>query len=147
MGKLDFLGLNYYFTKRIRNLRFDSPTDYVSDLGWWINPGGLGELLKRLGKYEIPIYVTENGLADASDRYRAHFIRDMVIACGQAIANGADVRGYFHWSLIDNYEWHHGFWPRFGLVEIDREHGLARKPRPSFDYYANICKNNRIEVD
>jgi beta-glucosidase len=56
------------------------------------------------------------------------------------------VRGYFHWSLMDNYEWHQGFWPRFGLVEIDRENELARKPRDSFYYYALICKNRRVEV-
>ncbi|NTV30367.1 glycoside hydrolase family 1 protein [candidate division WWE3 bacterium] len=146
-GKLDFLGLNYYFTKRIRYLGFDNPTDYVSDMGWWINPGGLGELLRELGKYEIPIYVTENGLADSHDKYRQQFIRDMLIACGQALANGVDVRGYFHWSLLDNYEWHHGFWPRFGLVEIDRNNNLARKPRRSFEYYAKIIRERRIEVD
>jgi beta-glucosidase len=146
VGKLDFLGLNYYFTNRIRNLRIDNPTDYVSDLGWWINPGGLGHILQKLKKYNLPIYITENGLADAHDSYRTHFLRDMLIACGQAILSGVDVRGYFHWSLMDNYEWHQGFWPRFGLVEIDRENELARKPRDSFYYYALICKNRRVEV-
>lgn len=145
-SKLDFIGLNYYFTKRIKRLRFREPTDYVSDMGWWINPGGLGNLLQKLRAYKLPIYVTENGLADATDKYRTHFLRDMLIACGQAILSGVDVRGYFHWSLMDNYEWHEGFWPRFGLVEIDREHNLARKPRDSFYYYAIVCKNGRVDV-
>jgi len=143
---LDFLGFNYYFTYRIRHLRIDNPTDYVTDLGWWINPGGLGEILSRLKKYRIPIYITENGLPDAEDKHRQRFIRDMVIGCGMALLNGVDVRGYFHWSLIDNYEWHYGFVPRFGLVKIDREHNLERKPRRSFYYYAKICQDNRIEV-
>ncbi|MCA9390120.1 glycoside hydrolase family 1 protein [candidate division WWE3 bacterium] len=147
MGKIDFLGLNYYFTQRLHYLRIDNPNDYVSDMGWWINPGGLGEILQKLKKYKVPIYITENGLADATDRYREHFLRDMLIACGQAILSGVDLRGYFHWSLMDNYEWHEGFWPRFGLVEIDREHNLARKPRQSFYYYAKVCQNNTVEVN
>lgn len=148
MGRLDFLGLNYYFTNRIRNLRTNNPTDYISDMGWWINPGGLGKILKKLGKYQLPIYITENGLADSWDKLREHFLRDMILACGMAINNeGVDLRGYFHWSLIDNYEWHLGFAPRFGLVEIDREDNLKRKPRPSFDYYAKICRENKIVVE
>lgn len=147
IGKLDFLGLNYYFTARIRNLKIDSPTDYVSDLGWWINPGGLGEILKKLGKYKLPIYITENGLADAKDNLRAHFLRDMILSCAMAINDeGVDLRGYFYWSLMDNYEWHQGFWPRFGLVGIDYKNNLARKPRKSFYFYSEICKNNSIAV-
>lgn len=143
---LDFIGLNYYFTNRIRNLRFDNPTDYVSDMGWWINPGGLGNLLQKLKQYNLPIYVTENGLADATDKYRKHFLRDMLLACGQAILGGVDLRGYFHWSLMDNYEWHQGYWPRFGLIQIDRENNLRRIPRESFYYYAQICKNKKVEL-
>ena len=147
INKLDFLGLNHYFTGRIRNLKIDSPTDYVSDLGWWINPRGLGEILKKLGKYNLPIYITENGLADSKDRLRAHFLRDMILSCAMAInKERVDLRGYFYWSLLDNYEWHQGFWPRFGLVEIDYKNDLARKPRKSFYFYAKICKDNSITV-
>jgi len=146
--KLDFIGLNFYFTHRIRNFRFHDPTDYVSDLGWWVHPGGLGTILKNLKKYHLPIYVTENGVADGHDILRAHFIRDMVIACGAAIhEENVDLRGYFHWSLLDNYEWHHGYGPKFGLVEVDRERDLDRKPRRSFEYYAEICRENRIVVE
>lgn len=147
LGKLNFIGLNYYFTSRIKNLRDESPTDYVSDLGWWINPGGLGEILKKLKKYQLPIYVTENGLADAKDNLRPHFLQDMILSCAMAInKEEVDLRGYFYWSLMDNYEWHQGFWPRFGLVEIDYEKNLARKARKSFYFYAEICKNNSIAV-
>jgi len=146
VNTLDFIGLNYYFTKRIRNFKDDSPTDYVSDMGWWINPPGLTYLLHKLKKYNVPLYITENGLADSTDKYRTQFIRDMLMAVGQAQAEGCDVRGYFHWSLMDNYEWHEGFWPRFGLVEIDRGNDLERIPRPSFDYYSKVCKENRVTV-
>ena len=64
----------------------------------------------------------------------------------KAIAYGVNVRGYFYWSLLDNFEWDKGFWPRFGLVEIDYE-TLERKPRPSSYVYAKIVKNNAIEND
>ena len=69
----------------------------------------------------------------------------MLSSCYNAIQKGVDLRGYFHWSLIDNYEWHHGFWPKFGLIEIDREDNLKRKPRGSFHHYARICKENSLK--
>lgn len=141
----DFIGLNYYFTFQVRKLKLHTPQQYRSDLGWWINPKGLENILVYLKKYDMPIYVTENGLADADDSLRGQFIRGHLIACSRAIKQGANLKGYFHWSLIDNYEWAEGFWPKFGLVEIDREHNLERKTRMSFYYYADVCKNNAVE--
>lgn len=141
----DFIGLNFYFTTYIRNFKTNNPDDRNSDLRWWICPSGLEKVLLRLKKYKLPIYITENGVADARDNLRSDFIRDMLVSCGNAINKGVDLRGYFHWSLIDNFEWHHGYWPRFGLVEIDRENGLARKPRPSAFYYGEICKHNMVK--
>lgn len=141
---LDFIGLNYYFTNRLINFKIQNPNDYTTDMGWWINPSGLEGVLSSLKAFNKPIYITENGLADSEDKLRKRFIRDHLIAVSRAIKHGADVRGYMHWSLIDNYEWHHGFWPRFGLVEIDRENGLKRSPRGSFYYYAGICSNNEV---
>jgi len=141
---LDYIGLNYYFTNRIKWFKTQNPNDRVTDLGWWINPKGLENVLLSLKSMNIPIYITENGLADSKDALRKDFIEDMIKACAEAINNGVNLKGYFHWSLLDNYEWHHGFWPRFGLVEVDREDGLKRKPRPSFYYYAKICQTNRI---
>ena len=145
-GQIDFLGLNYYYTSRIRHLRVKNPNDWVSDLNWWINPAGLYKILLDLKSEfpKLPVYITENGLADSKDLHREKFIREMLICVSRAIEKGANVKGYFHWSLLDNYEWHHGFWPRFGLVEIDRENNLERKPRQSFYYYADICKNNGL---
>lgn len=140
----DFIGLNYYFSFYIKNLRAQTPNEYRSDMGTWVNPKGLENMLVYLKKYNVPIYVTENGIADAKDKLRAKFIRGHLIACSRAIQQGVNLKGYFHWSLIDNYEWHEGFWPKFGLVEIDRQNNLARKPRMSFYYYAHICKNNAV---
>jgi len=141
---LDFLGVNYYFTNRFVKLHRKNLNDKLDDLGWWIRAEGLEQSLLYLKKYKLPIYVTENGLADAEDSRRKDFIHDHLAACWNAIQKGVDLRGYLHWSLIDNYEWHQGFWPRFGLVEIDRQNNLQRKPRPSFHYYAEICKNNKV---
>jgi beta-glucosidase len=135
----DFIGLNYYsyrsFPKK-RNLP-------VSDLGGQIYPEGICHILRDAKRYNKPIYITENGLADAKDEKRAKFIRDHLCWVYKAIQEGVDVRGYFYWSLIDNFEWDKGFWPRFGLVEVDYK-TLERKIRPSAYEYARICKENTI---
>lgn len=144
---LDFVAVNYYFTNRIKNLKIVNPNDYVSDLGWWINPAGISKILEYLKGFNLPIYITENGIADADDKFRKSFIKEHLLAVIKAIGNGANVKGYFYWSLLDNYEWHQGYWPKFGLVEIDRYNNYARKPRQSFYYYADICKNNSIKDD
>jgi beta-glucosidase len=140
----DFIGLNYYFTTRISGLKTQNLDDLQSDLSWWIYPEGLAKVLLHLKHYNLPIYITENGLADAKDDKRTDFIKQMLIQCNKAMQQGVNVKGYFHWSLLDNYEWHQGFWPRFGLVDIDRSQNLKRIPRPSFYYYADICKDGRI---
>ena len=72
----------------------------------WVNPKGLEHILLQLNKYNVPIYITENGIADAEDKLRAQFIRGHLIACSRAIKQGVNLKGYFHWSLLDNYEWH-----------------------------------------
>lgn len=143
---IDFFGLNYYFTERLRHFKARNPNDMVSDLGWWIDAKGLEKVLVYLQRYGVPIYVTENGIADSKDTRRIHFLNEMLKSVHKAIKAGTNVKGYFYWSLIDNYEWHHGFWPRFGLVEIDRENSLARKPRKSFKHYAAICKKNSVTI-
>ncbi|MFC1624937.1 family 1 glycosylhydrolase, partial [Patescibacteria group bacterium] len=140
----DVIGLNYYFTNKIKNLRFQNPPGLVSNMNWWINPDGLKRVLLYLKKYKKPIYITENGLADSEDKLRNTFIKSMLIACYEAMEEGAQLEGYFHWSLIDNFEWHEGFWPRFGLVAIKRNENLKRVPRKSFYYYQKICNNNSI---
>ena len=71
-------------------------------------------------------------------------IKQMLIQCARAIKEGVPLKGYFHWSLLDNYEWHQGFWPRFGLAEIDYKKKRTRKPRKSFHYYADICEKGAV---
>ncbi len=117
-------------------------------MGWEIYPEGIYHVLKHLRKHNKPIYITENGLADAKDRKRTKFIIDHLKWVHKAIGEGVDVRGYFHWSLMDNYEWARegGFTPRFGLIEIDYNNNLKRIPRPSSKIYAEICKNNGLNI-
>jgi beta-glucosidase len=150
----DFIGLNYYFHDRLSfkmggkffglaNIK--NPSKEVSDLGWDISPEGIYHLLINLKKYNLPIYITENGLADADDIKRKKFIKDHLQFIYAAIRHGVDVRGYFHWSLLDNFEWDKGFWPRFGLVEVDYK-TMKKKVRPSAKYYATIAKENKLKI-
>ncbi len=148
--RIDFIGLNYYFHMIIKgfHLAFQpgkNENKAVSDLRWEIYPKGIHFVLKNLGKYQKPIYITENGLADAKDVRREDFIRDHLFWVHEAIEKGVDVRGYFHWSLMDNLEWDQGFKPKFGLAEVDHQ-TMERRFRPSAYYFAEICKNNSLIV-
>jgi beta-glucosidase len=140
----DFIGLNYYFLNYV-NYGFSKQFSYEkeSDLTWGLYPEGIRYLLSDLKKYQKPIYVTENGLADRGDQHRSWYIREILKNVHAAIGQGVPVKGYFHWSLIDNFEWASGFKPRFGLYEVDYQ-TYERKARPSAKVYADICKNNRI---
>ena len=144
---VDFVGFSYYHYNRVvwhppfsKNLNKE-----VSDMGWEIYPKGIYHVIRYLKKYNKPIYITENGLADAKDKKRTKFIIDHLKWVHKAIEEGVDVRGYFHWSLMDNFEWARGFKMRFGLIEIDYK-TLKRIPRPSSKIYTEICKNNAIKL-
>lgn len=140
----DFIGLNFYFSSSVFDVIVKKKN--VSDLKWNIEPRGIYGVLKDLRQYKKPVYITENGLADAKDTKRPKFIIEHLKWIHKAIEDGVDVRGYFHWSLIDNFEWDKGFGPRFGLIEIDYKNNLKRIPRPSSKLYAEICKNNALEI-
>ncbi|MDW8279992.1 MAG: glycoside hydrolase family 1 protein [bacterium] len=142
----DFIGLNYYFYNRI-NFGFNkNENKIISDLGWELRPQSIYYVLKDLKKFNKPIYITENGLADKKDTKRAWFIFETLKNIYKAINEGVDIRGYLHWSLIDNFEWDKGFWPRFGLIEVNYKN-LNRKIRPSAFFYKEICLNNGITYD
>ena len=145
----DFIGVNYYFHHHlgIFGKRKHSASHHsVSDIGWGIHPEGLERVLLHLKRYQKPIYITENGIADARDSLREKFIKDHLYYTHRAMEKGADVRGYLHWSLMDNFEWEKGFAPKFGLIEIDRQDRLRRKVRYSATKYAEICKSGYLEV-
>lgn len=136
----DFVGINYYFHKGWGVHSNHEKTDF----GWDICPEGLYHVLKEVKRYKKPVYVMENGLADAADTKRGKFIIDHVKAVHDAIQEGVDVRGYLHWSLLDNYEWAEGFTKRFGLIEVDYS-TQERRIRPSALVFKKICELNAIE--
>ena len=140
-GSSDFLGVNYYtrwlvtlFGRDSRSVRRGAP---VSDLGWEIYPEGIERALAACAEFGLPMVITENGLSDAADRHRPSFVRSTLASLDRARRKGADVRGYFHWSLMDNFEWADGHEGRFGLhaVDFDRPEG-PRVARPSAAIYA-----------
>jgi beta-glucosidase len=140
----DFIGLNHYFHNRIDGWFGKNENARTSDMGWELYPEAISHVLVDLKKYRVPIYITESGLADAHDAQREWFLREMLANVHRAIRKrGVDVRGYLHWSLMDNFEWQHGFWPRFGLIEIDYA-TQARKPRPSALFYKKVCEENGV---
>ena len=151
----DFFGVQYYQPFFV-NIRFGGRYFWLmenkqtgerrNDLGWQIAPEGIYHVLKKAAKIGKPIYITENGLPDAQDKSRGKFIIEHLRFLHRAISEGVDVRGYFYWSLLDNFEFveMRGFWPRFGLVEVDYK-TLERKIRPSAWEYAEICKSNSLE--
>lgn len=137
----DFIGVNYYFTDYIQFFARHNPTTPVSDLGWYLEPEGLLPILTHTySRFKKPIIITENGLADSKDRLRKWWIEQTIIAMTRALSQGVDLRGYLHWSLLDNFEWESGWWPKFGLVAVDRDNDMKRAIRPSARWLANYLK-------
>jgi beta-glucosidase len=152
---LDFLGVNYY--RREVMSAEDPPRkpeggEGFTDMGWEIYARGLTELLLQLkAEYDLPpIYITENGMAAADrledgrveDRQRVDYIRTHLEALKAAMDAGVDVRGYFLWSLLDNFEWNSGYTKRFGIVYVDYA-TQARIPKASALWYRDFLAGQR----
>jgi beta-glucosidase len=161
-GSLDFLGVNYYTRAYVSRLavgpfgalpghaeieRMVGPAVFKllggrrdagprTAMGWEVVPDGLERVLLRLwNRYKLPLMITENGLAPSDGLDRTEFLRGHLAAVHRAIAAGARVDGYLHWSLLDNYEWG-SYRPRFGL--FDRQ----RRPAPGSEFYAAAARDN-----
>ena len=138
--KQDFLGLNYYFAHEIHGIKARNPEVKRNDLGWDMQPDKLQPLLQKLyAKYKLPIMITESGVADKNDEYRKWWIEQSIKAMNDALKNEVKMLGYIHWSLLDNFEWAEGFWPRFGLIEVNYK-TQQRKPRESAKWYARFIQ-------
>jgi beta-glucosidase len=136
-NQMDFIGFNHYFSDYYHGFKRKNPTAPLNDLGWYMEPEGIYSLLVRIwSHYKKPIYITENGVADSEDQYRRWWLEETIVAMERALSDGVDLRGYLHWSLLDNFEWKYGWWPKFGLIEVDREHGMKRTVRPSAKWFA-----------
>lgn len=154
-GSMDYIGLNYYCNELVR-FRLGSgrsmfaenvaePTLPHSSFGWSIEPDGLRRALEDLWqRFHRPILVTENGVADENDELRGGFLRDHLRAVGDAMAAGVDVRGYLHWSSMDNFEWAEGYSKRFGLFSVDRE-TMERTAKPSAAVYREMCRTRTVD--
>ena len=162
---IDFLGVNYYYRIHVADApyatadpaarsAFDIGVRHVTPpgvettgLGWPVEPRGLYDTLTGLAeRYPAlpPVYLTENGCAETAaepqpDPERIAFITGHLEAAGSARAAGVDLRGYFYWSLLDNFEWARGYAARFGLVHIDYATG-ARTPKQSFEWYRKTVR-------
>jgi beta-glucosidase len=163
---LDFYGLNYYNPISIAAAAEGAEVPFeerelsgfpTTDFGWPVVPEGLREVIGQLrDRYPDvpPIYITENGCSDATgpdkdgvvdDQPRIDYLASHLGAVADAISDGADVRGYYCWSLMDNFEWAEGYAQRFGLVHVDYK-SLRRTPKRSFDWYAELIRiTNKAE--
>jgi beta-glucosidase len=159
--RLDFLGVNYYGRTVLRDGPGGTPAaaqvvpdEELTDMGWEVYPRGLHDLLVRVSRDYRParIYVTENGAAYAdgpdpsgqiADRRRIAYLHGHILAMHQAIAAGVPLKGYFAWSLLDNFEWAHGYDKRFGLYWVDFE-TRKRLPKESAFWYRDIVAANAI---
>jgi beta-glucosidase len=149
----DFIGLNYYTREVVKfNHRYGAELfgqrvllepALRSDLSWELYPEGLYRTLVALRREQLPIYVTENGIADRDDTLRPEFLLTHVAAMHRAIAAGVPVRGYMHWTCFDNFEWAEGYGAKFGLIACDPT-TQERRVRPSGRLYAEICRTNRV---
>ena len=149
-AELDFIGLNYYSHLLLSPLMPTTPPfkvlarpgDVVTDFPYCSYPEGFYRALMSVGELGKPIYVTENGIPDARDDRRAEFIERYMYAMSKAISDGCDVRGYYYWSLLDNFEWAEGYDMRFGLFEVDFE-TQKRTLRKGANAYVDIVRGHR----
>ena len=162
IGSCDFLGLNHYSTQLTTAAKSEGqgyfldqgvalsadPEWATTGMGWYVVPWGIRKILHWIGdRYPgLPIYVTENGCAipdeddQLDDQFRCDFLRDYIDEVQGAIDSGVPVRGYFCWSLIDNFEWACGYDKRFGIVHCDYD-TLVRTPKSSYRYYQSRIKS------
>jgi beta-glucosidase len=163
---IDFLGINHYntvaigfssrggFLKTVRE-EYSSPAMGKNVLGWGIHPGGMTAVLESIrDRYgNPPVYITENGtaLVDTPDSRgfvedwgRVEYLRSYLRAVHRAVAGGCDVRGYFVWSLMDNFEWAYGYEPRFGIVRVEYR-TMRRIPKRSALWYREVIQRNGLD--
>lgn len=155
--KLDYLGINFYSRNVIsaQGIVSSIPGSQYTDMGWEIHAPALRRLLNRINKdYHLPpIYITENGAAfkdevsadgKVHDERRLDYLKNHFIQTNLAMQDGVDVRGYFVWSLLDNFEWAYGYAKRFGIVRVDYE-TQERIVKDSGNWYSRVISSNSVE--
>lgn len=156
--RADYIGVNYYSDTLISatvGLKLPAPVNAAvyqaslpttrpkTDFGWDIYPEGLGTVLDQAAGYGLPLVVTENGIADARDVNRPRFLLEHLYQLGWANQRGDNVLGYFHWALVDNFEWANGYCPHFGLFAYDKTTG-ARTAKGSVATYKGVATSGKL---
>ncbi|MBI4346406.1 MAG: family 1 glycosylhydrolase, partial [Elusimicrobia bacterium] len=171
-GSLDFLGINYYTRIFVTKLPLPGvPLKALpgyaevekatgpwlfrllggrrgdrarTDMGWEVVPEGFERVIRSYWQaYKVPIVITENGVADGDGTRREAYLVEHLAALHRAMAAGARVRGYLHWTLVDNYEWG-SYTPKFGLFHVDRKKGFERRPAAGADLYARVAETGEL---
>ncbi len=148
--KLDFFGVNYYtrihlrfnpFKKMGVELRYaDIDGHGLTNLGWEIHPRGLAKVLRYASRLNLPMIITENGIATYDTEEKVKYMKRHVDVIERCLKDGLDVRGYFYWTLIDNYEWLQGLDARFGLYRVDFK-TLKRSPTSAASYFSYLIQS------
>lgn len=144
---MDYFGFNYYGAEWLKGSQVDvDPEEEYSEAGRAIYPEGLYWLLENIHKRfpKLPIIITENGIGDSTDILRPSYLIEHLMVVAEARKNGIPVEGYYVWSTTDNLEWSDGYCPKFGLVAVDRENGLKRMPRPSYELFKEIIRAGEV---
>lgn len=153
----DYFGIDYYTSDRVAFSLFEpgelfghrslpeeaelSDTNFIANV-----PEGFFRALKWALQYELPIIILENGVEDAKDVLRPRYLAEHIHQVWRGINFNWPVKGYFHWTLVDNFEWERGWTQRFGLWELDPENQVRRR-RASADFYTDICRENGLSSD
>lgn len=152
-GSDDLVGVQYYtkfiadptaLTSEGQPRTEASEGERVTQMGWVWHPEGFGKVLDEVAQIGIPVYVTENGVATDDDDERIEYVSLHLQQLHAAMQRGADVRGYFYWSYLDNFEWNEGYRPKFGLIACDRE-TFERRPKASLAWYGGVASSNAID--
>ena len=145
----DFVGVQAYSRSRVdergRVVGPEPGVEVVPSMGYEFWPRAIEAAIRHAAEVaQTPLYVTENGLGHDDDRRRIEYVQGALEGVGRCITDGIDVRGYFYWSLLDNFEWAFGYVPKFGLVAVDRE-TFVRTPKPSAAWLGAIARANRLD--
>jgi beta-glucosidase len=146
-----FVGVQYYTRERLDPAipsHDKHPPEGVplTQMGWELNPDGLGRAIRLAARSGLPVVITENGIATADDRERIAYLRDHLGQVATALRDGIDIRGFMYWSAFDNFEWNEGYRPTFGLIGIDRDDGLRRVVRPSARAYGELARTRSLSA-
>jgi beta-glucosidase/6-phospho-beta-glucosidase/beta-galactosidase len=158
-NRFDFVGLNYYGISQVSAKAILLPymgrqpaqnmlptQNPKTAMGWDIYPPGFGQVIDQISAFNLPIFITENGVAqETTEATRPRFIAEHLFEVGWAIARGADIRGYTYWALTDNFEWQSGYCPKFGLYTVDYTSAMrTRTPANGRDELGKIATDRKI---